>query len=81
MKNPVRAQVMAHLTEFAAEAIKAGGDGYKAIKHRYPDTPDDVAWEADIDAHAAATEAWWQSVEKTIDGEIIKSALLVGETV
>lgn len=75
MPNAIREQVLAHLTEFAAEAIRAGGEGYTAIKHRYPDTPDEVAWMADFRAHEGETEQWWQSVEKTIDGEVIKNAL------
>ncbi len=66
---------MEHLTAFAAEAIAAGGDGMKAIMHRYPDVPVEVAAEAECAARFAGVEGWWKKVEDQIETEIIARAI------
>jgi hypothetical protein len=61
MNEKLRAEVMAHMTATAAVAIERGEDGTQAVQ----------AW---WNASQAATERWWQAMEKTIDADVIQRA-------
>lgn len=71
----VREEVMAYLTDIARNGLADGEDSLSAITSRHPDVPLEVAVIASLRADEEATEKWWSSVERTIDGEIIKNAL------
>lgn len=73
--SEIRKEVMAHIIDFMTEAEQAGRDPYKAAKEAFPGTPDLVLTEAWMELDDRHVEAWWQSIEKTIDGEIITKAL------
>lgn len=75
MPSKVREEVMAELTAFIFAANARGEDGYKAAERAFPGVPDTVLILAMLDADEQKTEAWWQTVERTIDGEIIRNAL------
>ena len=75
MATGTRKQVMASLIEEADEIMKNGGDAFSILGERYPGMPTEVVTEAWLEACNRETERWWDSVEKTIDGEIIKNAL------
>ena len=75
MATSTRKQVMANLIEEADEIMKCGGDAFSVLGKRYPGMPIEVVTEAWLEASNRETERWWDSVEKTIDGEIIKNAL------
>jgi hypothetical protein len=67
--SKIRDEVMAHLVASIRES------GYDATRRAFPDVPVMILAEADTTASSEECEAWWQSIEKTIDGEIIKNAL------
>ena len=73
--SDVRKQVMAQIVAFMARAEAGGMDPYRAAKHAFPGTPASVLGEACAELDHEHTEAWWQSIEKTIDGEVITRAL------
>lgn len=71
-----REQVMAQLVQLCRDANAAGRDGMSEIERCFPGTPIEVATEAWLTANGEDVEAWWQAIEKTIDGAVIKQALL-----
>ena len=68
-------QVMAALVETGRTCRDAGLDVLKGLERAYPGTPMDVLVEAWMKVDDEATEAWWQQVERTIDGEVITRAI------
>lgn len=68
--NPQRADVM-------RDGDYRGVDPWRAAETAFPGTPTDVIAAAWVDYEDRKTEAWWQQVEKTIDGEIIRRALTI----
>ncbi len=75
VRSVTRQQVMAHIISFMAEAEQRGLDPWKAAEHAFPSIPGDVVAAAWVELDARKTEAWWQAVEKTIDGELIDRAI------
>lgn len=76
MKSDTRKQVMAEIIRTMAEAQDTGlGDGIEAARRAFPSVPDVVLYECWTDLDAQRTEAWWQTIERTIDGEVIRNAL------
>ena len=73
--STVRTEVKAEIIAVCREAKAKGDDGWKAVEARFPGIPPDVVAEAWLAVEDEATEAWWQTVERTIDGEIIRNAL------
>ncbi|MDF2809894.1 MAG: hypothetical protein K0S56_925 [Microvirga sp.] len=71
----IRKQVLAQIIAVMADADEQGRDTVEAAKAAFPGTPEDVIWSAWVEFDNAKTEAWWQQVERTIDGEIIRRAL------
>ncbi len=70
-----REQVLAQISEVIAEGMSAGRDPWAYGREKFPGVPDDVITEAWMRVEDAITEKWWQSIEKTIEGEIIRKAL------
>jgi len=73
----VREQVIAQISEVLAEGMELGRDPFAYGKEKFPGVPIEVITDAWLRAENAATEKWWQGVEKTIEGEIIQRALAV----
>lgn len=58
------------------QAQDAGqGNGMAVARTRFPDTPEMVLAEAWMQAEMARTEEWWSAVERTIDGEVIRTSI------
>lgn len=74
--NNVREQVMAAIVETGRKLRADGMDVLSGLQRAYPGIPDEVLVEAWMKVDDEATEAWWQQVERTIDGEIIKQAVI-----
>ena len=74
-QSQTRTEVMAEVIKTGRSARQRGGDPWKAIETAYPGIPADVVAEAWLQVEDEATEAWWSTVERTIDGEIIRNAL------
>lgn len=74
--NNVREQVMAAIVETGRTFREAGRDVLTGLQRAYPGVPTEVLVEAWMKVDDEATEAWWQQVERTIDGEIIKQAVI-----
>ncbi|KMO15143.1 hypothetical protein [Methylobacterium platani] len=76
MKSNTRKQVEAEIIRTMAEAQDAGlGDGIEAARRAFPGVPDVVLYECWTNLDTQRTEAWWQTIERTIDVEVIRSAL------
>ena len=73
--SQTRHEVMAEIIKTGRAARNRGADPWKAIEAAYPGIPSDVVADAWVQIEGDATEAWWQTVERTIDGEIIRNAL------
>ncbi|WP_203566180.1 hypothetical protein [Aurantimonas aggregata] len=61
------------LAKVAAEAMARGEDGMKAVEDM--GVPTSIAAEAWVIADRAEAKRWWQRVERTIDGEVIRKAI------
>ena len=72
----VRDEVIGQIAEMIRLAEDRGLKGIPAARAAFPGTPEGVLIQAAIEADARREEEWWQSIEKTIDGEIIKAALV-----
>lgn len=71
----IRRQAMASIIEAMAEAEAQGQDAFAAGRRMFSEVPIEIIAEASVEIDARKVEAWWQSVEKTIDGEIIRRAI------
>ncbi len=67
--------VIAEVIQVIKEAEKAGLDSMAEVRRRFPGIPDGVYWSAWCKLQDEDAEAWWDTLEKTIEGEIIKRAL------
>lgn len=74
-QNDTRKQVEAAIIQVIADAEAQGVDGVTAANRAFPGTPDTVLWGCWSEWESQRTEAWWQSVERTIDGEVIRNAI------
>lgn len=79
--NKIRSEVMAQLVQTCRDASAAGKDGIAEIERCFPGTPIEVATDAWCRASEESVEAWWQSVEKTIEIAAIRQALLTAPAV
>lgn len=75
MARNARDEVMAELCAFISEARRHGRNGVHDAQAAFQGTPLIVLYEAETMVEMEETEAWWQSVERTIDGEIIRAAI------
>jgi hypothetical protein len=71
----IRTEVIEHLVDIMREAESRGRDSIDAAHEAYPGIPDAVVWEAWALLERRKEEAWWQTVERTIEGEVIHRAL------
>ena len=73
--SQIRKEVMAEIADTYRAARTRGADGWKAVEIAYPGIPSDVVAEAMMAVEDEVSEAWWQKVERTIEGSIIRNAL------
>ena len=73
--NAMRKQVEEQIIDVIREAEEQGSDGVAAAMRAFPGTPETVVWGAWSVLEGRKVEGWWQQVERTIDGEIIRHAL------
>jgi hypothetical protein len=73
--SEIRKQVMAQIITFMQAAEKRGVDPYAATEAAFPSIPTEVVALAYVELGERKTEAWWESIEKTIDGELVERAL------
>jgi len=74
----LREDVVNAMAKVAYDAIKAGAKGtapYAIVGELFPGTPDMVIIDAVTRAEMQCDEEWWQMVEDTIDGEVVKKAV------
>ncbi|GEP00028.1 hypothetical protein [Methylobacterium haplocladii] len=74
--STARKQVEAAIIQIIADAEAQGVDGVLAAHRAFPGTPDTVLWGCWSQWDGERTEAWWQTVERSIDGEIIRNAVV-----
>lgn len=74
-RKEIREQVLAQVIEVIKQARANGEPEMEAIKRTFPGMPEDIYWQASCALDRAEVDAWWEAVEKTIDGEIIKNAI------
>lgn len=79
MTASIRKQVLAQLVAYMATAQAEGCDPYSAAEEAFPGTPVAVLGEAWAELDCLNVEAWWQTIEKTIDAELIVRALAAPE--
>lgn len=75
MSTDTRKQVLALIAETMALAMADGRDPWSAAEAEFPGTPYSVLGEAFCAASDAEEEAWWRTIERTIDGEVIRNAI------
>jgi hypothetical protein len=76
-------EVEAYLIGLFVEARKLGlsdGAAMTWVEAKCPGVPDLVLIMAAVEAEAQAVDAWWEAIEKTIDGEVIARALATPKT-
>ena len=73
--SQIRKEVMAEVIDTYRAAKAQGVDAWKAVETAYPGIPSNVVAEAMMAVENEVSEAWWQTVGRTIEGEIIRNAL------
>lgn len=76
--SQVRKEVLEHIIDVVREGDELGLDGLKYARSKLPDVPEMVVAEAWCEHEHRKIESWWQSVERTIDAEVIRNALANG---
>jgi G:T-mismatch repair DNA endonuclease (very short patch repair protein) len=72
----IRDQVMSQIEDVIRAAQDAGqGDGLEVARKSFPGTPDIVLIMAMTNVDMQREDAWWQQVERTIEPEIIQTAI------
>lgn len=74
-RKEIRDQVIAQVIEVIKQAREDGEEETAVVFRTFPGLPDQVYWDAFCALDSAEVNAWWETVEKTIDGEIIKNAI------
>ncbi|MEE7456458.1 hypothetical protein MPAR168_15335 [Methylorubrum populi] len=74
-ESDTRRQVRAEILRVMAEARANGADDIRAAQRALPGVPTMVLYELGAELDAAEVDAWWERVERTIDGEVIRNAI------
>lgn len=80
VRKETKEAVINEIAKVAYQAIKSGRDPHKVVGSTFPDLPDMVQIEAVAKAEIQTEDEWWEQVEQTIDGEIVKNAITIGNT-
>jgi hypothetical protein len=73
--STTRRQVKAAIIDCMVKANAEGRDEFEAARTEFPGVPVSVLGECAAEADDIEVEAWWRTVERTIDGELIKNAV------
>jgi hypothetical protein len=73
--NETRKAVLAEIISVMSAAKARGEDEMAAARATFPGTPEPVLWSAWCDLDDAEVEKWWDSVERTVDAEVIRKAI------
>lgn len=75
-REQLERELLATMCRHLKEA-KAGGsiNLHDELEKAFPDVPDLVRFEAVVEFESEEVEAWWETLEKTIDGEILRRAI------
>lgn len=74
-RSETKAAVLSAMADIGRQAKAKGKDAWSAIAAAVPAAPADVIAEAYLAVEDEATAAWWDQVERTIDGEVVRNAL------
>jgi hypothetical protein len=75
MRTDIREQVKAAIITTMVEAEKAGRCPLAAAEAAYPGTPGMVLGSCYAEMQMDQEDAWWATVERTINGELIRNAV------
>ena len=75
MSDKIRKEIQAEIVLSMKAAKARGEDPWEYAKRAFPGIPIGVLTLADLELDGEEEEAWWRSMERTIDGEIIRNAL------
>lgn len=75
VRPETKAAVLSAMAEIGRAAKLDGEDAWAAIAKAVPGAPADVITEAYLAVEDEASAAWWEQVEKTIDGEVVRRAI------
>ncbi len=78
VKKETRQAVIKEIGKVAFRAIRSGDDPYEVVDRSYPNVPMMVKIEAIALAENIVEDLWWEQVEGTIDGEIVRNAISGG---
>jgi hypothetical protein len=71
----IRLEVKAQIADTFRAAEAQGNSGWAAVESAFPGIPAEVVAEAWLIVSDEDTAAWWSSVERTIDGELVRTAV------
>lgn len=72
LERELLATMCRHLKEVKA---RSSIDLYDELEKAFPSVPDLVRWEAIAQFEFKEIDCWWETLEKTIDGEILRRAI------
>lgn len=73
LKREVRANVIEWLSDYRDSDHSI--DELIAFKSAFPDAPESLYYDAYFELDQRAEDAWWDKMEKTIEGDVIRRAL------
>ncbi len=76
-EGQIRREVMSEILRVMVEAQQAGRDPWREAERVFPGTPTSVIAAAWVDLESATEAAWWDAVERTIDGKVVRNAIAV----
>lgn len=83
-RTELRRHVVAAVIVFLKRRIAETGGSHWGmapdVEAAFPGIPNDVVWQGIMALDEESSEAWWESLSKTIEGEIIKNALTGPDT-
>lgn len=75
VRQETKDAVINEIAKVAYQAMKSGKDAHAAVSQKFPDVPDMVRIDGVVRAEMQSDDEWWEQVEKTIDGEIVRNAI------
>lgn len=80
VRRETKDAVLCEIASVIRAASAEGKDGLKVAEAKFPGTPYMVLIEASVIVEMEDEDDWWEKVETTIDGEIMRQSLrIVGE--
>lgn len=76
-RDDLRKQVVLTMVEACRAGVQQGKSYFDVLIDDYRDVPTDIIFEVESIMGREKDEAWWATVERTIDAEIINGAIRV----